>query len=132
LHKSKSKLLIGDDKDFLKYYDVMIGHHKAYDGKDGYPSDFDNTKSKYKIAIDLITIADTIDAATDVLGRNYTSGKSFKKVLDELIEQKGTRYNPFLVDFIANNAKLKKELDDLTGKDRVNVYFDVYKTIIYS
>ena len=132
LHPSKSKLLIGDDKDFLKYYDVMIGHHKTYDGNGGYPSDFDNTKSKYKIAIDLITIADTIDAATDVLGRNYASGKSFKKVLDELIELKGTRYNPFLVDFIANNAKLKKELDDLTGKDRVNVYFDVYKTIIYS
>ena len=55
LHPSKSKLLIGDDVDFLKYYDVMIGHHKNYDGKDGYPNEFDNTKSKYKIAIDLIT-----------------------------------------------------------------------------
>ena len=50
----------------------MIGHHKDYDGKNGYPVYFDKTKSKYKIIIDLIRIADAIDAGTDCYGRNYS------------------------------------------------------------
>ena len=62
----------------------MLGHHKTYDGKGGYPLEFDNLNSKYKSAIDLISISDSIDAATDVLGRNYANGKNFYSLLDEL------------------------------------------------
>ena len=130
MHPSKSKLLFGNDTSFKEFYDVMLGHHKTYDGKGGYPDDFDNTQSKYKIAIDLISIADSIDAATDILGRNYTVGKDFYTLLDELIEYKGTRYNPRIVEFIKNDEKLKDELYNLTSDNRASVYYDVYKEII--
>lgn len=130
MHPSKSKLLLGDDPAFDTYYDVMLGHHRTYDGKGGYPLDFDNLSSKYKIAIDLIAIADSIDAATDILGRNYTTGKNFYTLLEELKEYKGTRYNPEIIDFILSDEKLKKDLDNVTGRDRASVYYDVYKEII--
>lgn len=130
MHPSKSKLLLGDDPAFDTYYDVMLGHHRTYDGKGGYPLDFDNLSSKYKIAIDLIAIADSIDAATDILGRNYTTGKNFYTLLEELKEYKGTRYNPEIIDFISSDEKLKKDLDNVTGRDRASVYYDVYKEII--
>ena len=130
MHPSKSKLLFGNDTSFKEFYDVMIGHHKYYDGNGGYPEDFDNVHSRYRIAIDLISIADSIDAATDILGRNYTSGKDFNTLLKELVENKGTRYNPEIVDFIVNNKKLKEELENLTGKNRASVYYDVYSEII--
>ena len=130
MHPSKSKLLLGDDHEFDTYYDVMLGHHRTYDGKGGYPLDFDNLSSKYKIAIDLIAIADSIDAATDILGRNYTTGKNFYTLLEELKEYKGTRYNPEIIDFILSDEKLKKDLDNVTGRDRASVYYDVYKEII--
>lgn len=130
MHPSKSKLLLGDDPAFDTYYDVMLGHHRTYDGKGGYPLDFDNLSSKYKIAIDLIAIADSIDAATDILGRNYTTGKNFYTLLEELKEYKGTRYNPEIIDFISSDEKLKKDLDNVTGRDRASVYYDVYREII--
>ena len=42
----------------LKYYhDTTLGHHKWYNGKGGYPNDFDNTKSPYRFMIDIITRA---------------------------------------------------------------------------
>lgn len=130
MHPSKSKLLLGDDPAFESYYDIMLGHHRTYDGKGGYPLDFDNLSSKYKIAIDLIAIADSIDAATDILGRNYTTGKNFYTLLEELKEFKGTRYNPEIIDFISSDEKLKKDLDNITGRDRASVYYDVYREII--
>ena len=52
------------DEVFEPYIDVILGHHKTYDGKGGYPADFDNTASSKRILIDLITIADCTDAAT--------------------------------------------------------------------
>lgn len=130
MHPKKCKELLGEDVSFLEYYDVMIGHHKSYDGKSGYPEDFDNLTSPYKSAIDLISIADSTDAATDILGRNYTEGKDFYHLLAELNEGKNTRYNPYIVDIINESDELKEFLDNITSKKRAEVYYDVYKKIL--
>ena len=130
LHPEKCKDLLNNDESFNEYYDVMIGHHKTFDGKGGYPMSFDNLKSPYKFAIDLISIADSTDAATDILGRNYTTGKNFKTLLDELNEFKGTRYNPIIVDHINSDDNLKKYLDEITGIKRIDLYYDVYQKIL--
>ena len=129
LHPSKAVELLGEDKDFQIYLDVMQGHHKSYDGKYGYPFDFDNTKSDYKIIIDLVSIADSIDAATDVLGRNYASGKNFNAVLNELVEGSGTRYNPDIVRVIYEDKELKEKLFKYTTYGRFEVYHNVYNQI---
>ena len=126
MHPENIKEIFNQDKDFEKYYDVMLAHHKWYNGQGGYPESFDNTKSKIKIIIDLVTIADCTDAATDILGRNYSKGKTFLTLLDELIEAKGTRYNPDIVDYIASNDKLIKSLSKLTTDGRTEIYQEVY------
>ncbi len=130
MHPAKSIVLLNNDDSFKEYYDVMLGHHKFYDGNGGYPFEFDNLKSKYKSAIDLISIADSTDAATDILGRNYTVGKSFSTLLKELNQFKGTRYNPDMVQIINNSNELIEYLDELTNEKRIEVYFEVYKKII--
>ena len=130
LHPEKSLALINGDDSFKEYFDVMLGHHKYYDGKKGYPVDFDNVNSKYKSVIDLISIADSIDAATDILGRNYTVGKSFDTLLKELIKEKGTRYNPYIVNIIEKDESLKKDLSQITSNKRFDVYYDVYMQIV--
>ena len=112
------------------YKDVIYGHHKSYDGKRGYPEDFDNTASPIRFVIDLISIADSIDAATDILGRNYASGKNFDDVFRELEEGAGTRYNPDIVDIISENRELYDDLYDLTGKGRFEIYRDCYREIM--
>lgn len=109
------------------YGDIIRGHHKNYDGKRGYPEDFDNTASPYRILIDLIAISDSADAATDTLGRNYAVGKDFYHLLEELKEGAGSRYNPDIVEFIANSHKLAYELAELTGPLRIRHCYEAYR-----
>ena len=52
-----------------KYRDAVLGHHKSWDGKIGYPADFDNTRSNERILIEILHISDCLDAATDFVGR---------------------------------------------------------------
>lgn len=112
------------------YYDIILGHHKTYDGKAGYPEDFDNTGSSVRFIIDLISIADSIDAATDILGRNYTDGKDFATLFQELKEGAGTQYNPVIVQLIENNDILWQKLATLTTGGRYEIYYQAYKDIL--
>ena len=74
--------MLKKDSNLMRYCDVVLGHHKFYDGTAGYPESFDNTKSAYRIIVDLITICDCIDAATDHLGRNYKRAKEHDIILN--------------------------------------------------
>lgn len=110
------------------YYDIAVGHHKSFDGKKGYPTDFDNTASKQKVFIDLITICDTLDAATDYLGRNYTNYKQLAEVLKELDAEKGTRYSDHIVNMLLNSPKLQQDLQDILNQ-REKIYIHVLELI---
>lgn len=118
--------MIEKDGDLVKYRDIALGHHRFYDGSAGYPMEFDNTKSDYRIIIDLITICDCIDAATDHLGRNYKRAKTLDEVLAELVEGKGTRYNPDLVGVIEDSARLKKEMRYIVSEGRLDIMYRAY------
>ena len=131
-HPKNAKILLQDDKDFDEFYDVMSGHHKYYDGSYGYPAEFDNTKSKYRIVIDIVSIADSTDAATDILGRNYANGKLFVDLLEELKRESGVRYNPDIVNIISDDLELIEKLSDETTNGRVKVYEYVYSKYIKS
>ena len=112
----------------LKYYhDTTLGHHKWYNGKGGYPSDFDNTQSPYRFMIDIITLCDCMQAATERVGRNYKQEKSFEKVMEELREGAGTRYNPDLVKLIDDIPELYKELEMIAIYGWPDIYYEIYK-----
>ena len=118
--------MLGSDPDLTKYHDVVLGHHKFYDGMGGYPENFQNTKSDYRIIIDLITICDCIDAATDHLGRNYKLAKSLDSVIEELIAGKGHRYNPELVEILENSPGLQKEIRYIVSEGRLDIMYRAY------
>ena len=118
-----------NDPSLMKYADVIMGHHKTYDGKGGYPADFDNRASKVAPVIDLIAICDAMDAATDVYGRNYHPGKNFDTLFDELEKGKGSRYFPEIVDFIGNDQELYDALKELTDNRRGEIYYSVYQEL---
>lgn len=130
MHPKKGAEFLSSDKDFMRYQDIALGHHKSYDGKRGYPVDFDNVHSKYRPIIDLIHICDCLDAATDYLSRNYHHAKCFETVMQELVNGKGTEYNPILVDLILEHTDLYEELTILTEYNRENIYYDVYLTFV--
>ena len=129
-HPKNGLALLDKDKDFAEFFDVIVGHHRFFDGSAGYPEDFDNVSSKIRIVIDIVTIADCTDAATDILGRNYAKGKTFSDVLKEFEQGAGTRYNPDIVECIKNDEKLIGELTALTTENRLEIYKTVYSRYI--
>ena len=129
-HPSNGRKVLCDDNDFIDYYDIIEGHHKYYDGSFGYPIEFDNVSSNKRIITDIVSIADSTDAATDIFGRNYTSGKLFIDLLEELKKNSNVRYNPYIVDYISNDLNLINELSNLTTEGRLKLYEEVYSKYI--
>ncbi len=111
---------------FSRFMDIAMGHHKSFDGKFGYPAEFDNTSSPVKMIIDIITIADTIDAATDNIGRSYAQVKTLDHIEDEIMEQKGTRYSDFVADLIVNNSYLYDTINDTLKHHRYELYYSCF------
>ena len=111
---------------YAKYHDTTLGHHKWYNGKGGYPEDFDNTKSPKRILIDIITLSDCMQAATERIGRNYKEGKTFDMVMEEFRRDAGTKYNPDLVKFIDSHEDVARNLAVLVGDAWVDIYFSIY------
>jgi HD-GYP domain-containing protein (c-di-GMP phosphodiesterase class II) len=132
LHPRIGYELIRSNKELNKYADTALFHHKFYDGSKGYPEGSDNTSSPYRLFTDVVSIADSIDAGTDFLGRNYAVGKTFGTLLKELVEQEGTRYNPEIVDLIKEDMKLQEKLSYIVTIGRKKVFRLVYTDYINS
>ena len=127
-HPDLGVKLLGNDEDFMPYFDVIRGHHITYDRQGGYPQM--ETPKGNLIVRDIVTIADSIDAATDVFGRNYTSGKNFMTLLEELKQAAGVRYNPDIVNHIANSVELTTSLAYMTNEGRYPTYYEAFKDIL--
>lgn len=108
------------------YLDVILLHHKSYDGKSGYPEQYDNTISSVRFIIDIIKICDCMDAATDYIGRNYKEPKSFTEFVNELMRGAGTLYNPDIVAIICDNEALRKSLEYTCNDGRKRIYYETY------
>ncbi len=113
-----------------RFHDTTLGHHKWYNGKGGYPEDFDNTQSPMRIMIDILTLSDCMQAATERLGRNYRGEKTFDSVMAEFREDAGVKYNPDLVALIDAHPDLAKDLAELINDGWVEIYYNIYTQFI--
>lgn len=115
-----------------KYHDTTLGHHKWYNGKGGYPDSFDNTKSDVRTLIDIVTLSDCLQAATEQVGRNYKGDKTFDSVMQEFRREAGTRYNPDIVAFIDRHPNVAKKMAKLVNEGWVEIYYKIYTQYIRS
>ncbi len=106
--------------------DIALGHHKSYNGKFGYPQSFDNIASPVKIIIDTISVADSIDAATDNVGRSYANEKTLEDMREDLLSQIGTRYSPFITKLIFENDYLYDAISDILREYRYDMYYSCF------
>ena len=127
MHPELSAKFLSISPDFQKYLDLSLGHHKWYNGKGGYPASFDNVSSPYRLLIDILTICDCADAATDYFGRNYRNSKKFRQVLAEFDADAGVRYNPDLVKLIHDVPSLYDKMTEIVDAKRMDSYYDIYK-----
>lgn len=113
-----------------RYSDFIEGHHKFWNDEQGYPENFKVQDSPYKNFVNLISICDMIDTATDSKGRNYNKPLTFEEMLEDLKRCSGTRYNPELVNFILSNEELLKELKEILSDGRDNNSFQTYLNFV--
>lgn len=107
---------------------VALHHHRSYDGQGGYPLDCPPCDPSVLRIAQVVSVADSLDAATDNVGRSYATCKTFEQLCDELHRFSGTRYAPEVVrlfDDPAFCAALKEKLVRM----REHVYIEVYYTL---
>lgn len=102
--------------------DCALTHHVWHDGTRGYP---DIPQTKNRPFVDILAIADGIDAATDFLGRPYKPGKTLEQLICEFRAGAGTQYGPEAVAALSDPALLEK-LSYLIGEGRREIYYQVY------
>jgi HD-GYP domain-containing protein (c-di-GMP phosphodiesterase class II)/CRP-like cAMP-binding protein len=107
------------------YADVARGHHRWYNNEGGYPATFDTARSPVKTIIDIVTVADCLDAATDTIGRSYNKGKTLDDFLVELREGSGTRYAPYLAELF-EDSEVREDLAWLLDQGRQYNYRSTY------
>jgi hypothetical protein len=107
------------------FADIALGHHKWYDGSAGYPADFSPEDSPFRTLIQIVQIADCLDAATDSVGRSYHKGKSFADVREEFIAGMGTVYAPWVVNLL-KEPEVAEHLCTLLNEGRKENYRNTY------
>ncbi len=130
LHPKIGVDYLENDPDFLPYMDIIMGHHKSYDGRSGYPEEFDNTASPYRIIIDLISICDALEISEDYISRAYKAPKSFDEIVREIYDGAGTLYNPYIAEMIENDVELREKLRFIVTEGRVRATHEVYRNIV--
>ena len=101
-------------------------HHVWYNGKGGYPATAESTPNKP--FVDILSIADSIDAATDIIGRPYTAGKTLDMLIEEFDTFRNTRYSAFVVD-VLKRQHVKDSIQQLIHVERKHLNYQVYSVI---
>ena len=104
---------------------AALYHHCFYNGQGGYPRDVPPCPQNIKGIVDVLTVADALDAATDNIGRCYNRAKPLRTLVGELQAQSGTRYAPDVVALFRDETfceVLAKKLD----AERKKVYLQAY------
>lgn len=104
---------------------AALYHHCYYNGKGGYPNDVPSCPPEIKEIVDALSVADSLDAATDNIGRCYNLAKPFRTLLEELRAQSGTRYAPNVVALF-EDERFCQQLAENTDAERKRVYLQVY------
>lgn len=104
---------------------AALYHHCFYNGKGGYPAGAKACPAEIKGIVDALSVADSLDAATDNIGRSYNAAKPFRALLEELRAQSGTRYAPYVVELFENEG-FCVYLDHTLTSERKKVYLQVY------
>jgi signal transduction histidine kinase/response regulator RpfG family c-di-GMP phosphodiesterase len=115
---------------FQGFREVILGHHRSYDGTSGYPETFDVVHSPDRRIISLISICDACDAATDHMWHCYARQNTLDQFLEELEAGAGSRYDPELVELICQDQALREELHYLTTTGRISISYDVYRDFL--
>lgn len=120
-----------EDKAFEVFRPFVYEHHRWWNGEAGYPKmEATETPSRLKILVDILSICDSLEAATSRIGRNYRSAKNFLQILDEFIVDSGIRYCADIVNFIVGSQKTFYQLRLMVDKNWQKEYLSIFQDVV--
>lgn len=117
-----SRNWMNQDERLICIHDCALTHHLWHDGSNGYPK-IKHTKNRP--FVDILSIADSIDAATDTYGRPYRDSKKLDELIQEFKNGANTRYSEVVVNSLYN-PKVKEKIQELIENGRKDIYYKVY------
>lgn len=120
-----------EDSAFAVFHPFVYEHHRWWNGEAGYPKvEANETPSQLKILVDILSICDSLEAATSRIGRNYRSAKNFLQILDEFIVDSGTRYNADIVNFVIGSQKTFYKLRLMVDQNWQQEYLAIFQEVV--
>lgn len=108
LHAEAGQVQLADYPSTRAYADVAHGHHRWYDGSDGYPDSFRRRESPYRAVVDVIALADYLDSEEN---DNYifsNQSVSFEKKIEKIQNLAGRRFSPMVTSWLRVPALLRR------------------------
>ena len=109
-----------------KFANLALFHHRWYDEKGGYPSNLSFFGDPDSVLYYIVTCADCLDAATDSIGRAYSTGKDFALMLEDMRSNAGRMFAPEVVELF-DQPELQEKTETLLTETREALYRDVFK-----
>jgi len=106
-------------------HDCALLHHLWYNECGGYPKE---RHTKNKPFVNILSIADSIDAATDHIGRPYGMGKTLEQLTEEFDRMKDTRYSGYVCGLL-HIEEVKREIEYAIKIKRKEIYCDIYLSL---
>ena len=97
-------------------------HHLWYDETGGYPRENHTVNKPF---VNILTIADCIDAATDNIGRPYGMGKTLEQLMVEFDSTRGTRYCGYISELL-HTDEIQSRINHIIRNRRKELYCDIY------
>lgn len=102
--------------------DCALLHHLWYNEKGGYPR---GRHMASKPFVNILSIADSLDAATDNIGRPYGQGKTLEHMLREFDGMRDERYCGYVIDLL-HVDEIKRKIEYALGERRRAIYCEIY------
>ena len=103
-------------------HDCALMHHLWYNEHGGYPS---KQHTANKPFINILSIADCIDAATDNIGRPYGQGKTLAMLMEEFDAGKDTRYSAYICELL-HVEEVRSKIEYIILEKRKDIYYEIY------
>lgn len=115
-------------RDTKKYAWVAMCHHYYFNELDMQLFETPTDPAE-RTFIDITCCADSLDAATDAVGRSYKKGKTFEEFRDELDSFSGTRYAPYVADLF-HDEEVEKDIKKILSEGREENYRRAYDILL--
>lgn len=117
---------------FNAFHPFVYGHHRWWNGEAGYPDGGQEmaSHSSVQVLVDILTLCDSLEAATSHIGRNYRQAKTFVQIFDEFLSESGTRYSSEVLQTIIGTPEAYHNIRQMVDYRWKEVYQAIFQQMV--